>query len=831
MKGSRASFTTLSETQQKSGSIVPLRASYSKPISLVMLLLLGLAALHFSWLVFRWGAEAHQLFLGNVLYILPTLVAALVTLAAALKHQGKARRGWLLVGLGLAALGVGNSIWGYLELVPKIESFPSSGDFFYLMFGPLLAAGLFQLMPPLRNRLEGSRLALDLAITVGAVGLYFWRFLLAPPLAWGMGFWATSVSFAYPLLDLLLLSLLLLIVMRKPRDEPPRPELVVMGLGIAAQVGADLLFNAAITAGTYYSGHPLDGLWTASAAFIALSACTSLAQQRATVSQNVAVQNGYFAVALPYLAVVAGFGLLLVTETNPAIHDSLGARGVLYGAVVVTSLVVVRQLLAFSENWRLAQHLARQSETLAQQSETLVRQSETLEVKVQERTAELEALSNRYRHDALHDTLTSLPNRAHFQKQLRQFVTQDRPFAALYLDFDRFKAVNDSYGHAVGDALLVAIGERLEASMRPGDLVARLGGDEFAVLLGDPNDITDAVQVAERLVQVFQAPLQVGNHTLYCTTSIGIVTGHADRNSAENVLRDADIAMYRAKALGKSRFVVFEPAMRENIQARTALESDLHVAVEREELVVYYQPMLHSPSGTLAGFEALVRWQHPEHGLVPPSEFVPLAEESGLIIGIDRWVLKTACAQLKTWLPYSPELTLSVNLSSRQFTRPDLPSFVAGVLTEFRLEPRHLTLELTEGLLMDHSSRVSETLTALRQLGIKLHIDDFGTGYSSLAYLQRFDADTLKVDRSFVMRMLESEDSTELVRTIINMAHNLKMKVVAEGVETNEQYTRLRDLGCEYVQGYLFSKPVPADSAALFLPEKARYKGGFNMPF
>lgn len=414
---------------------------------------------------------------------------------------------------------------------------------------------------------------------------------------------------------------------------------------------------------------------------------------------------------------------------------------------------------------------------------------------------------------------------------MRQVATQDLPFAALYLDFDRFKAVNDSYGHAVGDALLVTIGARLKACMRPSDLVARLGGDEFAVLLMDPQSITDVTQVAERLIQVFQAPIQLDNHILYCTTSIGIVLDNRDPTSAENVLRDADIAMYRAKALGKARYVVFEPSMRENIQTRLELEADLRGAVEHEQLVVYYQPVLHGASGKLAGFEALVRWLHPVHGLVSPDEFVPLAEESGLIIGIDRWVLKTACAQLKAWLPYSPELTLSVNLSSRQFTRPDSARFVAGVLDEFQLEPHHLKLELTEGLLLDLSLGVHETLVALRQLGVKLHIDDFGTGYSSLSYLQRFDADALKVDRSFVMRMLENADSAELVRTIINMAHNLKMSVVAEGVETNEQYTQLRALGCEYVQGYLFSKPLPAASAALFLPEQERYRGGLNAPF
>jgi len=584
----------------------------------------------------------------------------------------------------------------------------------------------------------------------------------------------------------------------------PRLEFVLLGLGIVAQVGADLLFNTAITAGTYYSGHPLDGLWTAGATLITLAVYASLSQRRAP--ESVITLNGYLAVAMPYVAVASGLGLLLNTEANSAVRDTIGGKGVLYGAVVVTLLVVLRQLLAFRENWRLTKDLARQRETL--------------EVNVKERTIELEALSNRYRHDALHDSLTGLPNRAHFQKKLKQVVTQDRPFVTLYLDFDRFKAVNDSYGHAVGDALLVAIGVRLETCMRPGDLVARLGGDEFAVLLEDSNNITDAVQVAERLVHVFQASIQVDNYMLYCTASIGIVAGDGSRTSAENVLRDADIAMYRAKASGRSQYVVFESSMRENIQARLALEADLRGAVEHEELVVYYQPVLHGASGKLAGFEALVRWQHPERLLVSPAEFIPLAEETGLIVEIDRWVLRTACAQLKTWLRHNPDLTMSVNLSSRQFARADLAPFVAGVLAEFQLEPQQLKLELTESLLTDLSLGVRETLAALKKLGLRLHIDDFGTGFSSLSYLQRFDADTLKVDRSFVMRMLENEDGAELVRTIVNMAHNLGMKVVAEGVETAEQYTLLRALGCEYVQGYLFSKPVPAAAATLLVSNK-----------
>lgn len=401
-------------------------------------------------------------------------------------------------------------------------------------------------------------------------------------------------------------------------------------------------------------------------------------------------------------------------------------------------------------------------------------------------------------------------------------MAQEQPLAVLYLDVDRFKGINDFFGHAVGDALLCAVGKRLAACLRPGNLVARLGGDEFAVLLGGVADEVEVLEVAGRLIETFGAPFEVGYHTLYCTTSIGVVLRDAESSSAEHILRDADIAMYRAKAAGRSRFVIFEAAMRADVQARLALETDLRGAIGRGELEVYYQPVLHATSGTLAGFEALVRWHHPEHGLVPPSLFVPLAEETGLIVDLDRWVFKTACAQLKGWSPIDPALTLSVNLSSRQFARPDLVPFIADIVTASELAPSRLKLELTESLLMDTSLVVRETLTALRSLGVRLHIDDFGTGYSSLAYLQRFDADALKVDRSFVMKMLENEDSAELVRTVINLAHNLGMEVVAEGVETEAQYARLRDLGCEYVQGYLFSKPVPVAAAeALMRDERA----------
>lgn len=373
-----AAVSAFSQTLLRQGSTLRGRRSlHPSIVSLGFYLLLGLGLLHLLWLAIGWGGAVHRALLGNLLILTTSSTATLVGLGLAAKHQGKAQRGWLLVALALASQAVGNGIWAYHEHLSMSEPFPSAADGFYLMFGPLLAAGLWQLMPPPRNRLEGSRLALDLAITVGAVGLYFWRFLLAPPLDWGMSAWTTGITVAYPLLDLLLLGLLLLIVMREQRGEAPRLDLLLLGLGVAVQIGVDLLYSALSAAGTYYTGHPIDGLWTISTTLYVGAAYTSLHRRRAPISQNAVRLHGYLMVSTPYLAVASGLGLLVATQTNLGVRDTLDGKGVLYGAVAVTLLVVARQLLAFSENWRLAQHL---------------------EHRVQERTAELEALSNRYRH-------------------------------------------------------------------------------------------------------------------------------------------------------------------------------------------------------------------------------------------------------------------------------------------------------------------------------------------------------------------------------------------------------------------------------------------------
>jgi diguanylate cyclase (GGDEF)-like protein/PAS domain S-box-containing protein len=427
-------------------------------------------------------------------------------------------------------------------------------------------------------------------------------------------------------------------------------------------------------------------------------------------------------------------------------------------------------------------------------------------------------------HDAFHDTLTGLPNRALFMDRLRLAVgraarAKKYLFAVLFLDLDRFKNVNDSLGHTVGDQLLVAIARRLERCLRHIDTVARFGGDEFAILIDGVEDANDAVRVAERLQREVTTPINVGGLEVFTSVSVGIALSSTGYELPEDVLRDADTAMYRAKAAGKARHEIFDTAMHARAVALLQLETDLRRAVERGEFVVYYQPIVSLADDSIRGFEALVRWQHPERGLVTPSEFIAVAEETGLIIPLGLWVLREACGQMSEWqarFGLTGALTLSVNISGNQFMQPDLVEQVKRILAETGFDPRRLQLEITESSVIENTETVTAMLVQLRSLGIRLSMDDFGTGYSSLSYLHRFPIHTLKIDRSFVSGC-SAGDENEIVRTIIMLARNMGMEVVAEGVETREQLDSLRDLSCEYGQGFLFSRPLDADATARLL--------------
>src|SRR5258708_5288899 len=441
------------------------------------------------------------------------------------------------------------------------------------------------------------------------------------------------------------------------------------------------------------------------------------------------------------------------------------------------------------------------------------------------------------------DPLTGLPNRLLFSDRLGRLIKhtkrrKDYQFAVLFLDLDGFKMINDSLGHLMGDQLIVEVATRLEKCLRATDtvaprgegfIVARLGGDEFTVLLDDLKDPTDAKAAADRLMKAVTSPFILGGREVFTSVSIGIALSNSSYEQPEEILRDADTAMYRAKSLGKARYEVFDADMRASLMARLQLETDLRRALERGEFRNFYQPIVALVSGEIAGFEALSRWQHPTRGLLGPNEFIPVAEETGLIRELGWWNLREACRQISEWRAGSSahrHLTISVNLSAKQFLQPNLVEDIRKLLLELALPPEALKLEITESTVMVDPSGAVEMLQQIKSLGIGLAIDDFGTGYSSLSYLHRFPLDTLKIDRSFISSMCEGGEGMEIARTILPMANNLRLDVVAEGIETVQQVALLTKLQCKYGQAYYFSRPLSAEGTAALLAGDLAWPAG-----
>lgn len=440
-------------------------------------------------------------------------------------------------------------------------------------------------------------------------------------------------------------------------------------------------------------------------------------------------------------------------------------------------------------------------------------------------------LEERLRHDALYDSLTDLPNRTLFLDRLGQAIGQvkrhaEQIFAVLFLDLDGFKIVNDSLGHLVGDQLLIGVAGRLSAHLGASDTAARFGGDEFAILLHNIRDMGELSRIAERIQSHLSEPFQLMEHEVVITASIGIAVILTGYERAEDVLRDADIAMYRAKALGKRTHTVFDVAMHARAVKRLRLEAELRRAIDHHEFELHYQPIVLLSNSQIVGFEALIRWRHPERGLISPVEFLPVAEETGLIIPIGRWCIAETCRQIRAWqddIPSYRDLSVSVNVSHKQFWYAGLIEQIAAALRANCLEARHLTIEITEGVIMSNPDAARTIIQQFHDHALHLHIDDFGTGYSSLEALHRFPIEALKIDRSFVSRLGQDHRSTEIVRTIIMMGRNLGMEVIAEGIETAEQQQHLRELGCHYGQGYLFAQPVCGADVRALLERQSRY--------
>jgi diguanylate cyclase (GGDEF)-like protein/PAS domain S-box-containing protein len=426
--------------------------------------------------------------------------------------------------------------------------------------------------------------------------------------------------------------------------------------------------------------------------------------------------------------------------------------------------------------------------------------------------SELEFQTNR-------DALTGLANRGLLRDRLSQAISYanrySHPIWVVFVDLDRFKFVNDTLGHQAGDLLLKAVSARLQNAVRETDTISRMGGDEFVLILPERTDAGLSTSIVKRIMDAVAQPLTIEGHEFFISTSIGVAVYPADGETPEELIKHADIAMYRAKETGRNNFQFYTPAMNERALERLRIEGDLRNALEREEFVLHYQPQVDLHTREIVGVEALIRWQHPELGMVPPARFIGLAEETGLIVPIGAWVIRNACLQNKAWqLSGLGNLRVSVNLSARQFAQHDLVESVAQALNEAQLEPEYLEIELTESLVMADVDRAIGILRELKALGVKLSIDDFGTGYSSLSYLKRFPIDVLKIDRSFVNDITVDPDDAAIVASIISLAHSLRLQVIAEGVETEAQLTYLQQHQCDQIQGYFFSRPVTAEAFA-----------------
>ncbi|MGD8568654.1 MAG: EAL domain-containing protein [Gammaproteobacteria bacterium] len=423
---------------------------------------------------------------------------------------------------------------------------------------------------------------------------------------------------------------------------------------------------------------------------------------------------------------------------------------------------------------------------------------------------------------AQYDPLTDLPNRTLFRERLTQALQRasrrQELAALLFLDLDHFKDINDTLGHDAGDTLLVSVADRLKRCIRAEDTVARLGGDEFTIILGRIKHIEEAATVAQKVIDIMSRPFSLNNSEVFVTASLGIATYPTCGTNPETLTKNADTALYSAKAQGRSNYKFYEAQMNADVSERMMMINDLRHAVERQEFVLYYQPKLCATRNEVIGMEALLRWNHPDVGIVGPTEFIPLLEETGLIIPVGKWVLRTACEQNQAWIRAGlTPLPISVNISARQFNQKRLVGAVADILDQTGLHPRYLELEITESALLENADNASETLEQLHDLGVQLAIDDFGIGYSSLHYLKKFPINTLKMDRTFVKGIVADADDAAIVEAIIGLGHSLRLKVVAEGVETEKQLAYLRDRGCDEVQGFYFSCPIPSDHCAQWL--------------
>ena len=739
-----------------------------------------------------------------ILYQATGIVSVVAVLVGVRRNRPASTRPWILLALGIAAWVIGDGIWNSYELVlHRVAPWPSTADYIYLV-GPVLMA--FGLTGMLRRRgtprdVEG---ALDALIIAAGTGALSWAFFMAPYAAdASLNGVSQAVAVAYPLTDVLLLAVVVRLLLA-PGNRSTSHRL--LAAAVMCTLVGDVVYSFQSLHGTYYTGHIVDISWLA---FYWLTAAAALHPSMA--KSTPAVGTGHEKPSrsrLGMLALAASLGpLTLVVQW---VREAPLDIPVIAGASVFIFLIVLVRME------RLVRTVQAKVGELETQSELLGRSLE-----------KSDKLEGQLRYQTLHDPLTGLANLKLFNDRLGLAIDRlartGGAIGVLFLDVDDFKVVNDTLGHDAGDRVLVGLGRRMRSALRGTDVAARIGGDEFAILLDAMTAPSDASRAATRLLDALSAPFPIDGRMIRVHGSIGVASTVDQTITGQELLREADTAMYAAKNEGKHRCVVFQPSMQDELFGQVRLPAQLQAGIERGEFRAFYQPIVGLPGGEIVGAEALIRWQHPERGLILPGRFLAAAEHAGTIFEIDRWMLQEACGEAAGWKNLAgPPLKMNINISAESLQRSDIVDAVASALASSRVDPMNIVLEITESVLVRDIDDTIRRLEALKGLGVGIAIDDFGTGYSSLDHLRSFPVDVLKIDKAFVDSVARGPEDAGFAKAIIMLADQLHLRTVAEGVETEEQAAILTSLGADGAQGFLYSEAVPAEEMREFLARAGR---------
>jgi len=786
-------------------------------------------------ILFFYPKEGSNVLISNILFIVLNLISVICLWYASFSSRERSKRlshAWLLIMLSQLAFMLGDVLWFVYESVLFIEPFPSLADVFYLLCYPLLLLGMFYIPTDKTSMLDGAKKWLDALIIFLSAALVFWVTLIAPLTVdlHENTFLVQFLTLAYPAGDIMLFATLLIMLYKYPRGRLQNAYTFLI-FSILIQIITDIVFSFQSLTESYVSGGWIDTGWVLGYLLMGIAGLVHAKAQDVQERKTARLVNRLSAVCdideirdrLPYIFIVFCYTFLFFTIKD---QNVVNYQFLILMIGVITAAVLLRQYLVITENKKLNVELKQAITVIRQKSLSLQTMNNDLRHEIKERKRIEEQLA----FDALHDPLTKLPNRTLLLDRLDHAIELSKrdshySYAVLFIDLDQFKSVNDCLGHSAGDCLLIDFVARIQQCIRKSDTFARLGGDEFTILLEDQTEADNAIEVADRIQEALFAPHTIDGQKFFITASIGIVKDiDQSYNNAETVLQDADIAMYHAKECGKAQYKIFNAPLRTEMLSRIKLESEMHSAVGKD-FIVHYQPIFTLKEKKLTGFEALLRWDHPRLGLLHPIDFLAVAESTGLIVEIGEWVLRESCAHLKSWMEQYPQfndICINVNLSGKQFMQPNFLALLKSILQETKLPPPALHLEITETVLLDNQQIVTDLFDEIHNLGVQLEIDDFGSGYSSIGYLQRFPVDTIKIDRLFIQELEKSAKGSRLVQSMVKMAEDLDMKIIAEGIETNSQLNALEKMACQYGQGYYFYHPLPEEEIHKVFEEQER---------